>query len=625
MIGRAVFNKTPLPPNRFAPLPLGAVKPCGWLEEQLEIQRKAVLETLDARFPGTDGASGWLGGNLKDEQSAVEALAGIAALGYTTGDETLMSLVAKFVRWTIENQFQSGDIGPAGLRDWWPKILMLRVLQMYFGATADREALKAMDKFLRYELSVLPEDPLMGLAVARAGENLQAALFLYNLTGQAYLLKLTELIRAQALDWTDEFTIFPHIRPTAKQQPWKKLKDGMAREGAFSGIDQKVNGREYQLTEATNVAFGLKTPGIINLVKSGFKEVGAFKLGWARLMKQHGVALNMFTGDNHLAGANPAQGISVESVSETIVSLGALIGTGDEFGWEMADVMECLAYNALPAAWSEDGKRRQALEQTNQIDARDAARPFYNARNDDLCYMERPLGLADAGLAQLTASLWYATSDDGLAAVGYAPCVASFVAGGERVRVTVGGGYPFGGQVRLTVEVKKAAEFPLYLRIPGWAEQAIVTLPDGELMQMRGGEIACVRRRWSGEAEVTLDLPMRPRFVRWARQTGAVELGPLVMALNLDTGEDWNWALIDGEPMKKVEDTSPARAFKHGERALTVLAKVVRVGDWAKEGANCAQPPVAPVFDAKETFVVGLTPFGDSDLRIAQFPVAEVK
>ena len=33
----------------------------------------------------------------------------------------------------------------------------------------------------------------------------------------------------------------------------------------------------------------LKTPGVINLFKSGFKEQGGFKFGWAKLMKHHGV------------------------------------------------------------------------------------------------------------------------------------------------------------------------------------------------------------------------------------------------------------------------------------------------------------------------------------------------
>ena len=622
MIGRAIFNQAPLPHNRFAPLPLGAVRGAGWLKEQLDIQVEAMHATLMARFPGAMGDSCWLGGSLDDAKSTSEALAALTVLAYVTGDEELMALVKRFVDWTIQNQQPSGDLGPEGLDDWWPKIMMVRVLRLYACATADREAFKCMDRFFRFELKMLDEQPLRDFASARAGENLQSVLFLYNLTGQDYLLKLCTLIRTQSLDWTSELHIFPHIRPMARQLPWRTLEKALARDGGMCGIDQKVNGREYHLTEAVNMAFGLKTPGMTNLFKSGFKEVTAFKTGWSKLIKQHGVALSMFTGDMHLAGTSPMQGVSLDAICETMVSLGALIGTGDEFGWEIADTLEKLAYNALPAAWSPDMLQRQQLQQIDQIDVTDASRSFYNAPDDAMCYRTRPIGLGDQGFAQLIANLWYATSDDGLAAIGYAPCTVSFVAGGERVRVQVEGDYPFSGAVKLRVETRKPCEFPLYLRIPGWADRVMIHLPDGELMQMRGGEIACVRRRWFGEAVIEMDMPMQPRLTHWARQTGAVEVGALLMGLDAEEGA-WNWALLRDEPMKLVTEDTPARAFKQGPRGMKVLVKAVQATEWKAEGANCQTLPVAPVCESASE-VIELTPYGDSKLRVAQFPIAQV-
>ena len=52
MIARAIFNKSPLPPNRFAPLPLGAVQPQGWLDAQIQGQAEALERDLALRFPG---------------------------------------------------------------------------------------------------------------------------------------------------------------------------------------------------------------------------------------------------------------------------------------------------------------------------------------------------------------------------------------------------------------------------------------------------------------------------------------------------------------------------------------------------------------------------------------------
>ncbi|MEG2859612.1 MAG: glycoside hydrolase family 127 protein [Clostridia bacterium] len=617
MIGRAIFNKTPLPPNRLAPLPLGAVQPGGWLAEQIALEVAAVKgsrASLSAR-------SCWLGGSDGDYESGAEALAALTPLAFVSGDETLKELVTTAVEWSIESQVASGDFGPKGESDWWPKMLMLRVLRLYFTATGDKRALKLMERFFRFELVALETCPLADKACARAGENIFSALWLYNLTEQKHLIKLCELLKAQSLDWTDEFHIFPHIRPTAKQRPFSALREGMAREGdTLCGIDQKVNGREYHLTEATNIAFGLRTPGVVNLFKSGFKEVGAFRVGWNKLMKQHGVALSMYTGDHHLAGADPVQGVDLSAVSEMINTLSTLIGTGDEFGQQMPDTMEKLAFNALPAAFNADMTRRQAIEQVNQVPARGMPHSWYNAKEDAAAYEARPVGLADQGFAAFAASLWYATSDDGLAAVSYAPCTVGFIAGGERVRIKVETTYPFEEKITIKVETRAQAEFPIYLRIPEWAGQIIVKLPDGELMQMQGGETACVRRKWLGEAVIEMELPMQPRLTRWFHRSGAVELGPLLMCLRVKGKQAWNWALCGEEPMKVVMEPRGEGAFKQGGDTLHVLVKAARAIDWKMEGADCATPPIAPEVGDPEQ-VLELMPFGATDARITQFPI----
>ena len=59
-----VFNRAPLEPTEYAALPLGAIRPEGWLRDQLQRQVDGLTGHLDEVYPqvvGDDNA--WLGGD----------------------------------------------------------------------------------------------------------------------------------------------------------------------------------------------------------------------------------------------------------------------------------------------------------------------------------------------------------------------------------------------------------------------------------------------------------------------------------------------------------------------------------------------------------------------------------
>lgn len=642
MIGRAIFNRAPLPPNRLAPLPLGAIKPEGWLLEQLQIQADGLTGRLATFWPDVKDTA-WLGKDGDAWERAPYYLDGLLPLAYLLSDEALMKVANEFVEWALASQDDSGQFGPKANDDWWPRMVMLKALQQYFTATGDKRVLTFMDKYFRYQLQTLAVRPLKEWACARAGENMLMVLWFYNLTGMSYLLTLAKLLKEQSLDFTNHFHIFPNVRPMSKQRAWKELSRGKAKEEGLSGEDQPYYSREYHFSHVVNVAMGLKTPGIVNLFKSGFKEVTAFKVGWQKLMKYHGLAHGMFSGDEHLNGNSPVQGTELCAVVEAMYSLETLIGIGDDFGDELPDLLEKIAYNALPATFSKDMMAHQYVQQANQICASDDARPYYNNGSDANVFgLEPNFGCCTANMHQgwpkFVSSLWYATSDNGLASIGYAPCTVNFVAGGTRVRLRVETDYPFKEQVSIKIDVKRPSEFPLYLRIPGWAERAMLKLPDGELMVVRAKETACLRRKWHSGDTISMDLPMEPRVTNWYHQSAAVELGPLLMCYRpkenwsvlrehpiapdyeVRTEDAWNYALNSGEPMKVVFSDEPARAFKHGD-TVKVLAKACRAPGWGAEGASAAPPPIQPEVDLGEAEVIELTPYGNSALRISEFPV----
>ena len=83
---------------------------------------------------------------------------------------------------------------------------MLKILQQYYSATNDQRVIRFMTDYFRYQLKTLPEKPLGNWtfwAEFRACDNLQAVYWLYNITGDSFLLDLGKLIHQQSFSFVD--------------------------------------------------------------------------------------------------------------------------------------------------------------------------------------------------------------------------------------------------------------------------------------------------------------------------------------------------------------------------------------------------------------------------------------
>ena len=644
---KPTFNRAPLVPNTLAKLPLGSIRPEGWLLDQLRTQAEGLSGKLHQIWEDVGEDCGWLGGSGDGWERAPYYLDGLVPLAWALEDEALKGVCRKYIEWMLASQREDGWFGPESSDDHWPRMVALKALMQYFTAANDKRVLVLMDKFFKYQYHNLEKHPLKGWAVARGAENMQAALWLYNITGQKSLLELCYKLRGQTLDWTNYFHTFANTQPLSRSLRWPRLQEALEEEKdePLEGQQRPYFNTQYHLTHVVNVAMGLKAPGIVNMFKSGFKEQMGFKVGWDKLMKYHGVAYGMFTGDEHLNGPSPTQGTELCAVAELMYSLESLLCAGD-FGANIPDILEKVAFNALPAAFTADMTAHQYDQQANQVKVSDEPRPWYNNDTDSNVYGFAPnYGCCTANYHQawpkFVSSLWYATNDGGLSAISYAPCTVRARLNDVPVRLRVSGGYPFGSTVSIEVSVKQPVEFPLYLRMPGWANQPMVYLPEGEIMQVRAGETTCLRRRWRSGDVVKLEFPMQPRLTRWYHQSVAVELGPLLMACQPQEkwtriGEDhgvaswqveaespWNWALVRDEPMKAVLEPDKAAAFGKGEPAARVLVKAAPV-DWHMDGANCAAVPILPKLNAEDVETIELVPYGGTGLRISQFPQGSV-
>lgn len=644
---RPLFNRAPLTHNELAELPLGSIRPEGWLLDQLRTQAEGLSGYLFEVWPDVGEACAWLGGEGDGWERAPYYLDGLIPLAWELDDERLKEVCMHYIEKILASQREDGWFGPASNDDYWPLMVALKALKQYFTASGDKRVVTLMDRFFRYEYKNLSARPMYGWAVARAGENLALVEWFYNLTGQAWLPELLRRIQAQTLNWTGFFDTFPITQSMSRSLRWERLKEALEEEkdDELRGERRPYFHTQYHLSHVVNVAMGLKTPGVISLFKSGFKEQSGFNFGWSKLMQYHGVGNGMFTGDEHLSGSNPVQGTELCAVVEAMHSVETLMGIGS-FGADLPDILEKIAYNALPAAFDPEMKAHQYDQQVDQIRVSDEPRPWYNNDTDSNVYGFAPnFGCCTAnyhqGWPKFVASLWYATADGGLSAVSYAPCMVRTRLNDVPVRLTVKGAYPFRHDVGIEVACRQSVEFPLYLRIPFWVSQPMIFLPDGEIMQVCSGETACIRRKWQSGDVIRLELHTAPRVKRqWYHQSVTVEYGPLLMALQpkekwtklresvpgypdwqVTAESPWQYAILADEPKKVVEEGQADRAFKNGEAPVSVMVKAAAI-DWPVNGGNCATVPIQPPYREEDVTTLRLVPYGWTGLRIGQFPLA---
>src|SRR5436309_1454718 len=100
----AVRNRAPLQQNRFHFLPLTAIRPTGWLRQQLEVQAHGLGGHLDEVWSDVGPNSGWLGGSGENWERGPYFLDGLVPLAYLLDDAPLKAKAQKWMDWTLGSQ-----------------------------------------------------------------------------------------------------------------------------------------------------------------------------------------------------------------------------------------------------------------------------------------------------------------------------------------------------------------------------------------------------------------------------------------------------------------------------------------------------------------------------------------
>jgi len=619
-----VGNRPPLLPNPLIKLPIGNITPKGWLRGQLVLEADGFSGRLTeispwCKFEGSawaspkgEGVNGW--------EELPYWLKGFGDLGYVLKDERIIAEARKWIDAVLASQEPDGYFGPRAnrkKRDLWPNMPMLNALQSFHEATGDPRVIAVMTKFFRWQFGLPRKDLLPdSWQKVRAGDNIESVFWLYNRTGEPWLLDLAKALHEQTIRWDQ----------------------GVA---SWHGV---------------NIAQGFREPAVYYVLSKDRRHLDAAERNYQTVLTIYG----QVPGGGYGADENcrpgyhdPRQGTETCSWVELMHSFQMLFTfTGDP---TFADRCEDVAFNSFPPSMTPDLKGLHYLTAPNQTQL-DKGNKSPGIQNGGCMFAYDPHDYrccqhnAAMGWPYYAEHLWLATRDNGLAAVLYAASqVRAKVADGTEVTIEETTDYPFAEAVTFGISTSKPVRFPLYLRVPRWCEGAKVGV-NGDAVKAETRPLSYVRidRTWADGDKVRLELPMKISMRVWRTNADSVSIdrGPLTYSLKI--GEKWvryggtdKWPAYEVYPTTPwnygllVDELNPAASFKvvtkPGPPAdqpfkpdaapIELIAQGKRIPAWDTDPFGLVGPlQGSPVKSDQPVEHITLIPMGCARLRISAFP-----
>jgi hypothetical protein len=232
----------------------------------------------------------------------------------------------------------------------------------------------------------------------------------------------------------------------------------------------------------------------------------------------------------------------------------------------------------------------------------------------------------------------------------YGPCeVTAKIGDGSEVTLIEKTAYPFDEKIVIEVALEKAAEFPIYLRVPMWCKSPKVSVNgEGDFADGKPGSYVMIKRLWSSGDRVTIELPAEITLRKWAKNNNSVSVdrGPLTYSLKIGQrlvrkgGTDkwpaweihpttaWNYGLVLNEDSPETSFSvvrkdvpSSALPFDIESSAIELTAKARKIPAWKQDATGLVETlQASPAISNEPEETVTLIPMGCARLRISAFP-----
>lgn len=629
-------HQAPLAASHLVKLPLGSIRPRGWLAHQLRLMADGMTGRLSEISSFLTPDNGWLGGSKDGWEEQPYWFRGFHDLAVLTGNPRLMTEAECWLEAMLTGQRSDGYFGAENQRlcrggngqalvDLWPHMVMIDALIHHHEHCRDPRVVPFLERFFAFCRDVPEEQFVQPLKDGfgdwrptiqrdRAGDMIPHLHWLYNLTGEPWLLSLASRFHR-------------HLRPAHNE--WLDLHVvHFTQRFSYSGL-------YYPQTH---------DPALLARCEYWYEQ----HLGtWGQQPR------GIFGGDENVRSGcvDPRQAIETCGMVEfnkSFYQLGRI--TGDPL-W--ADRCEDVTLNHFPAASDPWLKSLHYLTASNQPQLDCSEQHEYGNKGRQIDYSPHLYRCCQHNVAMgwpwYSQHLWMATPDRGLAAWLYAACEVSAQVGADGIEVNLieETAYPFQGTVKVTVSCPRPIPFPLYLRVPRWCTGFRVAV-NGRELEVRPGPGTWVRieRCWTDGDGATLTMPMEVGLTTWPRNGSVtVDRGPLSYSVAI--GEEWRrcggtdawpeWEVLPTTPWNyglALDPKAPLAGFSVQEQGavadqpwtpeaapIELTAQARRILAWGLENQTVEELRPSPVDSTEPDEQIRLIPLGCARLRMACLPV----